>query len=124
MPRGPKRLRSVCVGAVFLLYSAPISASVAEHWSCAESKYTQEWTITDDRMFAPKGKGYLPVIMNTPQVAVAYLTASVPGHVMIHVLDKIAGKMVIYDNLAAAVANGDYGKVAPDISTATCRRID
>jgi hypothetical protein len=74
-------------------------------------------------MFAPKGKGYFPVIMNTPQVAVAYLNSDLATHAMIYVLDKIAGKMVIYDNLAAAVANGDYGKINPDVATIACQRI-
>lgn len=78
----------------------------------------------DNRMFAPKGKGSMPVILNTPQVATAYFEGKLAGHVIVYVLDKIAGKMVTYDNLTASVTRNAYGESDPEVTTIGCKRID
>jgi hypothetical protein len=43
------------------------SAANAEKWSCememSKGKtYKQEWIVSDEKMFAPKGKGYFQVV--------------------------------------------------------------
>jgi hypothetical protein len=127
---GAKRFFSVFLTATWLS-SSSASSSVVEHWACDEKygtkEWTQEWTIVENRMFAPKGKGSIPVIMNTPQVAVAYMDYDGPrlgGIVTIYVLDKIAGKMVTYDNSDDVILKRAYGKIDPKIGTEPCRRLD
>ena len=70
---------------IFLISSTIIASCVTaraatiEHWTCQEKigdkQYEQQWTLADNRMFAPKGKGSMPLIYNSDQVAVA-LTCS------------------------------------------------
>jgi hypothetical protein len=50
------------------------TAAIAETWSCDLKKnepYTQQWTISNGRMTAPQGKGYLRVVQNDDDVLTA-----------------------------------------------------
>ncbi len=54
------------------------AAVAAEKWSCDMTMekgkaYKQEWVVSDNRMFAPKGKGYYRVARNDDEVVLAFL---------------------------------------------------
>jgi hypothetical protein len=57
----------------------PTTSANAEKWSCEMEMpkgktYKQEWIVSNDRMFAPKGKGYLRVLLNNTDTLLAFLT--------------------------------------------------
>lgn len=111
-----------------LLASERASGSEVEHWTCSDGKDTQNWTIVDNRMFAPNGKGSLQLLMNTPQVAVSCIELSEERPVFeILVLDKVAGKMLSFDNiLTEATVNKHLFEHYADPTTKVenCRRTD
>ena len=54
------------------------SAANAEKWSCEMemskgTTYKQEWIVSDGKMFAPKGKGYLVVARNDNDILFAFV---------------------------------------------------
>ena len=55
------------------------SAANAENWSCnmdlqkGGKPYKQEWIVSDDKMFVPKGKGYYRVAENNSETLLAFL---------------------------------------------------
>jgi hypothetical protein len=54
-----------------------ITAESAEKWSCememSGKLYKQEWIVSDDKMFAPKGKGYFRVVLNNSDTLFAFV---------------------------------------------------
>ena len=100
-------------------------ASSLEHWTCQErigyKEWPQEYTLADNRMFAPKGKGSWPLVYNSAEVAVAYLRLqgnAPPVATFVYVLDKRSGKMIWYDD-GLGMAN-----IEPDIHISPCRRLN
>jgi hypothetical protein len=106
-------------------------AASIEHWTCQErllkKEYPQEYTLADNRMFAPKGKGSWPLIYNNDQVAIAYLrlqTDSSPATTHVYVLDKLAGKLILYDDTRPVAAEHWSHDVEPGILISPCKRLD
>jgi hypothetical protein len=67
--------RGVAIGLLVVVCGAGTAAS-AEKWSCemqmsAEKTYKQEWVVSEDKMFAPKGKGYYRVVLNNRDTLLA-----------------------------------------------------
>ena len=65
--------------------------------------------------------------MDSNQVAVAYALTQKKGLTVtpfVYVLDKIAGKIVKYEDLQAAMTAGDYGTIEPGKGISPCKRID
>lgn len=120
----------------FLMVCAVIGASCVEtlaasieHWRCqerfVEKEYPQEYTLADNRMFAPKGKGSWPLVYNSDQVAVAYLRLRLDKNqesTNVFVLDKQAGKLIWYDDTAAVSA--EHWSHEPSILISPCKRLD
>jgi hypothetical protein len=73
-----KHLRNVAFAFVAMICGSITTAS-AEKWSCdmemstKGKAYKQEWVVSGDRMFAPKGKGYLRVVLNNNDMLFAFL---------------------------------------------------
>ena len=110
---GRRHTRASCLAA---------HAATIEHWTCqtriGEKEYPQEWTLADNRMFAPKGKGSLSLVYSSDQVAVAYVrnqNDKPPAITHVFVFDKRAGKIIEYDDLQAGLAQSWGGKVEPVI---------
>jgi hypothetical protein len=111
-------------------YVATHAASI-EHWTCQErllkKEYPQEYTLADNRMFVPKGKGSWPLVYNSDQVAVAYLrlhTDSSPATTHVYVLDKLVGKLILYDDTRPVAAEHWSHDVEPEILISPCKRLD
>jgi hypothetical protein len=123
-------IRIFLVGSTIVASCVTAHTAAIEHWICQErigdKQYEQQWTLADNRMFAPKGKGSMPLIYNSDQVAVAYLLSQKNGQAIsyIFVFDKNAGKIIEYDDLLAAVNKGAYGEVEPGVQIAPCKRFD
>lgn len=89
--------------------------------------FTQDWIISETKMTGVNEKEGLSLIYDSNQVVVAYsLTQKkgLPVTSFVYVLDKIAGKMINYDDLQAAVTAGAYGNVSAGIGTSPCKRVN
>jgi len=123
-------IRFFLIGSTIVASCVTAHTAAIEHWICQEKigdkQYEQQWTLADNRMFAPKGKGSMPLIYNSDQVAVAYLLSQKNGQAIsyIFVFDKNAGKIIEYDDLLAAVDKGAYGEMDPGVQIAPCKRLD
>jgi hypothetical protein len=73
-----KYLRDIAFASAAIICGSS-SAANAEKWSCEMEMstkgktYKQEWMVHDDKMFAPKGRGYLAVARNDNDILFAFL---------------------------------------------------
>lgn len=62
--------------AVAVIACGTSTALSAEKWSCdmgmGGKTYKQEWIVSSDRMFAPKGKGFFRVVLNNSDTLLAF----------------------------------------------------
>lgn len=113
------RMLLACV-AICIFCGAACASSI-EHWTCrysfrAGKEFQQEWTIADNRMFAPKGKGSMSLVYNNDQVAVAYIRLQGTSTNVL-VLDKQGGKIIEYfDEITAGID--------PSVHVFPCRQLD
>jgi len=68
--------RGVAIGLIAMVYGTSTAAS-AERWLCemqmtTGKTYKQEWIVSEDKMFAPKGKGYFRVVLNNRDILLAF----------------------------------------------------
>jgi len=79
-------------------------------------------------MFAAKGKGALQVATNSPSLTVAYnLHRSTDNKPMsfVYVLDKVAHKLVTYDESVAVIFNGKFGQpFEPKVTIDDCETLN
>lgn len=122
-------IRIFLVGVTVGAFCAATHAASIEHWGCQErfssKEYWQEYTLADNRMFAPNGKGSWPLVYNSDQVAVAYMRLQKdksPVFTHIYVLDKRAGKIIWYDDTGAVATEGWSRE--PTIWIFPCKRLD
>jgi len=113
------------VAAIIVMMAGAASGLELERWACVdESGHTTIWTIMEDRMLATKGTIALKVIANGPSVAVAYHLAKSKNDVIsiVHVLDKIAGKLILYNDMDAVLFKGKfYQPFEPEVEKHACR---
>jgi len=69
------RRRGVAVGLMAM--ACGTTPANAEKWSCemqmsTGKTYKQEWIVSQDKMFAPKGKGYFRVVLNNEDTLLAF----------------------------------------------------
>jgi hypothetical protein len=73
-----KHLRNIAL-ALATIICGSITAASAEKWSCEMEMstkgktYKQEWIVSGDKMFAPKGKGYFRVLLNNSDTLFAFV---------------------------------------------------
>lgn len=69
------RRHCIALGLLVTAHGTCIAAS-ADRWSCvmtmAGKNYMQEWNVSEDKMSAPKGKGYLRVVLNDRDTLLAF----------------------------------------------------
>lgn len=70
------RRYGIAIGLLAMVYGTCTAAS-AERWSCEMQMtpgrtYKQEWIVSEDKMFAPKGKGYFRVVLNDRDTLLAF----------------------------------------------------
>ena len=107
-----------------LAASARANASELEHWTCGDGGRRATWTIAENRMFTSKGKGALQVATNSPSLTIAYdLHRSIENKPLsyVYVLDKVARKLITYDESIAVTFNGRFGQpFEPKITIDDC----
>ncbi len=70
-----KHLSDVVLASAVIIVGSTVAS--AEKWSCdmemSKGKlYKQEWIVSDDKMFAPKGKGFYRVVLNDSDTLLAF----------------------------------------------------
>jgi hypothetical protein len=107
----------------------PLTATDAETWSCDtemnKKPYTQQWTISNGRMTAPHGKGYLRVVKNDDHVLTAFsnLTRNKADDPVLHliIIDKKTGSYFEIDTVAMSVMGKAYDETPePNVETGRC----
>jgi hypothetical protein len=105
---------TLCLVAICCVAS---SNARAETWLCdmqmGEKTYKQEWRISGDRMWAPKGKAFFHVLKNDEHILLASVTA--PGgskdknsHFTSYVvIEKAAGTVLDIDDIVISVMVND-----------------
>jgi hypothetical protein len=71
-----KHLRNIALALAAIICGS--SAASAEKWSCdmemtKGKTYKEEWIVSGDKMFVPKGKGYYRVVLNNNDTLFAFL---------------------------------------------------
>jgi hypothetical protein len=104
------------------------TATNAETWSSDtemnKKPYTQQWTISDGRMTAPHGKGYLRVVQNDDHVLTAFSkTRNKADDPVPHliIIDKKTGSYFDIDTIAMSVMGKAYDETSePNVGTGRC----
>lgn len=108
----------------------PARAASVEHSTCqvrlGSKIYPQDYTLVDNRLFAPKGKGSWSLVYNSEDIAFAYIR--LPSKDMattdILVLDKRAGRMIWNNDLVAAAEYRSAPQADPTVEISECVRKD
>lgn len=122
-------IRRLLVGSL-AIFSLPVHAAPAEHWRCqghiGTYVFTNDWTLVDNRMFIPKGKGSYSLVYNNDSVAVSYVMRTINGVTItdMFVIDKRNRKILNFDNVVTAALQGKYGSPDADVKIDPCERID
>lgn len=108
----------------------PTRAEDIEHWTCqlrlGNKVYPQDYTLAENRLFAPKGKGSWSLVYNSNDTAFAYirLPSKDTATTDILVLDKHAGKMIWYNDLVATAMFRTAPQADAAIQISECARKD
>jgi hypothetical protein len=108
----------------------PLNTAInAETWSCDtetnKKPYTQQWTISNGRMTAPHGKGYLRVVQNDDDVLTAFLKTrnNKADDPVLHliIIDKKTGSYFDIDTIVMSVLGKAHDETSePSVGTGRC----
>jgi hypothetical protein len=117
----------IAVSALSAVLS-PACAADIEHWTCqvhlGSKVYPQDYTLADNRLFAPKGKGSWSLVYNSDDTAFAYIRMPNKDTAMtdILVLDKHAGKMIWCNDSSATAMFRIAPETDPSVQVSECVR--
>lgn len=107
------------------------SEGLGETWSCDVNlmgehikTYKQQWTISNGRMAAPRGKGYLRVTINNDRLLVAFTTFKKDAQ-KFYIIEKKTGTYLELDTLVMTVLGKAYEDTAePDVTSGHCTLLE
>jgi len=120
----------VFIGPFLTVSTTPARAGSIEHWRCQDrlgsKTFSQDYTLADNRMFAPKGKGSWFLVYNSDETAFAYIRWPGKNGATndIMVLDKRAGKLVHFNDGLAKSSFKWNPDMNPELLTVDCIRRD
>ena len=115
------------IGLIAMICGASTAAN-AERWSCemqmtTGKTYKQEWIVSEDKMSAPKGKGYFRVVLNNRDTLLAFFRSwskdQTPNNSYV-IIAKSTGVVTEIDDINVDFGPSPEGWVSPTTTIGHC----